>query len=82
MREMTVKAGQKCTAIRRIIVPDAHGGAVIEAISERLAQTVIGDPRDENVRMGALASLAQTRRRGGEGGADRAGSAQVFGPRA
>lgn len=58
-REMTAKAGQKCTAIRRIIVPDAHRKAAIEAISERLAKTVIGDPRNEATRMGALASLAQ-----------------------
>jgi len=58
-REMTAKAGQKCTAIRRVIVPDAHRDAVIEAISERLAKTVVGDPRDDKTRMGALASLAQ-----------------------
>jgi oxepin-CoA hydrolase / 3-oxo-5,6-dehydrosuberyl-CoA semialdehyde dehydrogenase len=58
-REVTAKAGQKCTAIRRVIVPDAHRDAVIEAISERLAKTVIGNPRDEATRMGALASLAQ-----------------------
>ena len=58
-REMTVKAGQKCTAIRRIIVPDKHREAVIAAVSDRLAATAIGDPRDEATRMGALASLAQ-----------------------
>jgi oxepin-CoA hydrolase/3-oxo-5,6-dehydrosuberyl-CoA semialdehyde dehydrogenase len=58
-REMTAKAGQKCTAIRRIIVPQQHREAVIDAISERLARTVIGDPRNEATRMGALASLAQ-----------------------
>ncbi|MFN3764850.1 MAG: phenylacetic acid degradation bifunctional protein PaaZ [Aliihoeflea sp.] len=58
-REMTAKAGQKCTAIRRIIVPDAHRQAVIEALSDRLARTTIGNPRDEATRMGALASLAQ-----------------------
>ncbi|MVA97080.1 phenylacetic acid degradation bifunctional protein PaaZ [Nitratireductor sp. CAU 1489] len=60
-REMTAKAGQKCTAIRRILVPADHREAVIEAISERLAKTVIGDPRVEATRMGALASLAQRR---------------------
>ncbi|MEP2461611.1 MAG: phenylacetic acid degradation bifunctional protein PaaZ, partial [Nitratireductor sp.] len=60
-REMTAKAGQKCTAIRRILVPADHREAVIEAISERLAKTVIGDPRAEATRMGALASLAQRR---------------------
>jgi oxepin-CoA hydrolase/3-oxo-5,6-dehydrosuberyl-CoA semialdehyde dehydrogenase len=58
-REMTAKAGQKCTAIRRIIVPSAYRDAVIEALSDRLAKTIIGDPRDEKTRMGALASLAQ-----------------------
>lgn len=58
-REMTAKAGQKCTAIRRVIVPEATRAAVIEALSDRLAKTVIGSPRDEATRMGALASLAQ-----------------------
>ncbi|TKT80198.1 phenylacetic acid degradation bifunctional protein PaaZ [Aquamicrobium sp. LC103] len=58
-REMTAKAGQKCTAIRRILVAGTHRDAVIEALSERLAKTVIGNPRDEATRMGALASLAQ-----------------------
>ncbi|MGQ2908687.1 MAG: phenylacetic acid degradation bifunctional protein PaaZ [Aliihoeflea sp.] len=58
-REMTAKAGQKCTAIRRIIVPDNRRAAVIDALSERLAKTTIGNPRDEATRMGALASLAQ-----------------------
>ena len=60
-REMTVKAGQKCTAIRRIIVPRAQEGAVIDALSARLARTTIGDPRREDVRMGALVSQAQKR---------------------
>jgi oxepin-CoA hydrolase/3-oxo-5,6-dehydrosuberyl-CoA semialdehyde dehydrogenase len=58
-REMTAKAGQKCTAIRRILVPAEHRDAVIEALSDRLAKTLVGDPRDEKTRMGALASLAQ-----------------------
>ena len=57
--EMTVKAGQKCTAIRRAIVPEALADAVIEAISGRLAKVVVGNPADESVRMGALASLGQ-----------------------
>ncbi|MFC7401785.1 phenylacetic acid degradation bifunctional protein PaaZ [Citricoccus sp. GCM10030269] len=58
--EMTVKAGQKCTAIRRTIVPDSQRDAVARAISDRLAQrVVIGDPRAEGVTMGALASLEQ-----------------------
>jgi oxepin-CoA hydrolase / 3-oxo-5,6-dehydrosuberyl-CoA semialdehyde dehydrogenase len=58
-REMTAKAGQKCTAIRRIIAPEAQVPALIEALSARLAKTVIGDPRAEGVRMGALVSNAQ-----------------------
>lgn len=58
-REMTTKAGQKCTAIRRIMVPEDQVDAVIEAISARLAKTTIGDPRDSKVRMGALVSMGQ-----------------------
>jgi len=57
--EMTVKAGQKCTAIRRTIVPAALADAVIEAVSARLAGITVGNPADESVRMGPLASLAQ-----------------------
>ncbi len=55
-REMTVKAGQKCTAIRRIIVPKAHEAAVIEALSAKLAKTAVGLPDDEATRMSALVS--------------------------
>lgn len=58
-REMTVKSGQKCTAIRRIFVPEALYGAVAEAISARLAKTTVGNPRNESVRMGALVSRTQ-----------------------
>jgi oxepin-CoA hydrolase / 3-oxo-5,6-dehydrosuberyl-CoA semialdehyde dehydrogenase len=58
-REMTVKAGQKCTAIRRAIVPRARVEAVAEALKARLAKTVVGDPAVEGVKMGALASHAQ-----------------------
>ncbi len=58
-REMTVKAGQKCTAIRRTIVPAGMEADVVSALKERLARTVIGDPRAEGVRMGPLASKAQ-----------------------
>jgi oxepin-CoA hydrolase / 3-oxo-5,6-dehydrosuberyl-CoA semialdehyde dehydrogenase len=57
--EMTVKAGQKCTAIRRAFVPAQHLDAVVEAASARLARTTIGNPAAEGVRMGALASLEQ-----------------------
>ncbi|KQW40688.1 phenylacetic acid degradation bifunctional protein PaaZ [Rhizobacter sp. Root404] len=58
-REMTVKAGQKCTAIRRAIVPRAQLDAVAAKLSARLKKMVIGDPSREDVRMGALASRAQ-----------------------
>jgi oxepin-CoA hydrolase/3-oxo-5,6-dehydrosuberyl-CoA semialdehyde dehydrogenase len=57
--EMTVKAGQKCTAIRRAFVPAGQLDAVTEAVRERLARVEVGNPRDESVRMGALASLEQ-----------------------
>lgn len=57
--EMTVKAGQKCTAIRRAFVPRAHVDAVVEAVTARLASVVVGAPGAEGVGMGALASLDQ-----------------------
>ena len=59
VREMTVKAGQKCTAIRRAIVPRKHLDAVAEKIKARLAKVVVGDPSVEGVKMGALASKSQ-----------------------
>lgn len=59
VREMTVKCGQKCTAIRRAIVPNALMEAVSVAISEKLDKMVIGDPANDQVKMGALASLDQ-----------------------
>jgi len=57
--EMTVKAGQKCTAIRRALVPVAVAGQVTEAVRDRLATVVVGSPAEKNVLMGALASLEQ-----------------------
>jgi oxepin-CoA hydrolase/3-oxo-5,6-dehydrosuberyl-CoA semialdehyde dehydrogenase len=57
--EMTVKAGQKCTAIRRAFVPEAQADAVVEAVRERLARVVVGNPADPEVTMGALAGLEQ-----------------------
>ena len=60
-REMTVKAGQKCTAIRRAIVPRRHLGAVTQRLKARLAKIVVGDPSLEGVTMGALASHEQQR---------------------
>ncbi len=59
VREMTVKAGQKCTAIRRAIVPRVQIDAVAERVRERLARLVVGDPAVEGVKMGPLASHAQ-----------------------
>jgi 3,4-dehydroadipyl-CoA semialdehyde dehydrogenase len=58
-REMTQKSGQKCTAIRRVLVPEALYASAAEAISARLAKTTVGNPRNESVRMGALVSRAQ-----------------------
>ena len=60
-REMTTKAGQKCTAIRRAIVPRQHIDAVATKLRARLAKIVTGDPSRDDVRMGALASHAQFR---------------------
>jgi len=59
VNEMTVKAGQKCTAIRRAMAPAEHLDAVEAAIRDRLAKTTVGDPRQKESRMGALVSLAQ-----------------------
>jgi oxepin-CoA hydrolase/3-oxo-5,6-dehydrosuberyl-CoA semialdehyde dehydrogenase len=58
-REMTVKAGQKCTAIRRTLVPASMVDAVAKALSKRLAGVKVGDPTIEGVRMGPLAGRAQ-----------------------
>jgi oxepin-CoA hydrolase/3-oxo-5,6-dehydrosuberyl-CoA semialdehyde dehydrogenase len=57
--EMTVKAGQKCTAIRRAFVPEGLLGQVADAIAERLAGVTVGNPANPAVGMGALASLQQ-----------------------
>ena len=57
--EMTVKAGQKCTAIRRAMAPAEYLDDVQSALSQRLAGTKVGDPRAEDTRMGALVSIAQ-----------------------
>lgn len=58
-REMTTKAGQKCTAIRRTFVPAAVIGEVEEALKARLGKVVVGDPGADGVTMGALASMRQ-----------------------
>ncbi|MFT4925363.1 MAG: oxepin-CoA hydrolase/3-oxo-5,6-dehydrosuberyl-CoA semialdehyde dehydrogenase [Phenylobacterium sp.] len=57
--EMTTKAGQKCTAIRRIFVPGNMSEPVIEALKARLLKTVVGDPSQKGVRMGALVGKSQ-----------------------
>jgi oxepin-CoA hydrolase / 3-oxo-5,6-dehydrosuberyl-CoA semialdehyde dehydrogenase len=59
VREMTVKAGQKCTAIRKALVPAASAGAVVAAVQDALQAIVVGDPRAEGVRMGPLVSQEQ-----------------------
>lgn len=58
-REITTKAGQKCTAVRRILVPEKMVEDVQIALGKRLAQVIIGDPQKEGIRMGALAGKAQ-----------------------
>ncbi|KIZ38104.1 MULTISPECIES: phenylacetic acid degradation bifunctional protein PaaZ [Rhodopseudomonas] len=59
VREMTVKAGQKCTAIRRILVPRALEGQVITALQAKLAEVKLGDPRRDDHAMGPLVSRGQ-----------------------
>ena len=78
-REMTVKAGQKCTAIRRIIVPAGRVDAVITALRARLATVTVGDPAVEGVRMGPLVGNAQRTDVWEALAAIRAGAELVFG---
>src|SRR5262247_1563443 len=59
VREMTVKAGQKCTAIRRIFVPAAAADAVADALAEKLKGTKVGDPRLPDTRMGPVVTRGQ-----------------------
>lgn len=79
VREMTTKAGQKCTAIRRTIVPEGMQEDVIKALGARLGKTVIGDPAVEGVRMGPLASRGQVRDVGAATERIRAAAEVVFG---
>lgn len=58
-KEMTVKAGQKCTAIRRAIVPEKYVDDVRKALTEQLQKTTVGDPNIDGTRMGALAGQEQ-----------------------
>jgi oxepin-CoA hydrolase/3-oxo-5,6-dehydrosuberyl-CoA semialdehyde dehydrogenase len=61
-KEMTIKAGQKCTAVRRIIVPEGQLEAVQAAVAQRLVGVRVGDPAQEGVRMGPLATTLQAER--------------------
>ncbi len=78
-REMTGKAGQKCTAIRRTIVPAGMEADVVNALRGRLEKTTIGDPRVEGVRMGPLASKGQVRDVGANASRIRSATELVFG---
>lgn len=79
VKEMTVKAGQKCTAIRRTLVPAGMEEDVVRALRARLERMVIGDPAVEGVRMGPLASRAQVRDVGAAAARIRAAAELVFG---
>jgi 3,4-dehydroadipyl-CoA semialdehyde dehydrogenase len=59
LRDMTQKAGQKCTAIRRILVPEALSEGFRDDLADRLAAVVVGNPLAEGVRMGPLATSGQ-----------------------
>jgi len=59
VRELTIKSGQKCTAIRRILVPESSYEAAGKAIADKLQSITVGDPRNESVRMGSLVSAQQ-----------------------
>ncbi len=59
VREMTSKTGQKCTAIRRVLVPAEHAGATTDAIAAALAKIVVGDPANASVNMGPVVNMAQ-----------------------
>ena len=79
VREMTTKAGQKCTAVRRTLVPAGMEEAVVAALTARLAKTTVGDPAVEGVRMGPLASRGQVRDVGAAAARLRAAGEVVFG---
>jgi 3,4-dehydroadipyl-CoA semialdehyde dehydrogenase len=59
VREMTIKSGQKCTAIRRVLVPESAYDTVATALTAKLARVSVGNPRNAEVRMGSLVSRAQ-----------------------
>jgi oxepin-CoA hydrolase/3-oxo-5,6-dehydrosuberyl-CoA semialdehyde dehydrogenase len=78
-KEMTVKAGQKCTAIRRTIVPERVAEDAVRAVSKRLASATLGDPSVDGVRMGPLAGRAQVSEVGGSAERIAASCERVFG---
>ncbi|HEY7566078.1 MAG TPA: phenylacetic acid degradation bifunctional protein PaaZ [Gemmatimonadaceae bacterium] len=78
-REMTTKAGQKCTAIRRTIVPDAVMQDVLTALKKRLGDVKVGDPAIEGVKMGPLAGRSQVREVASSVESLRNGAEVVFG---
>jgi oxepin-CoA hydrolase/3-oxo-5,6-dehydrosuberyl-CoA semialdehyde dehydrogenase len=78
-KEMTVKAGQKCTAIRRTIVPEGMTEDVVKALSKRLAGATLGDPSVDGVRMGPLAGRAQVGEVGGSAALIAASCERVYG---
>jgi oxepin-CoA hydrolase / 3-oxo-5,6-dehydrosuberyl-CoA semialdehyde dehydrogenase len=78
-KEMTVKAGQKCTAIRRTLVPHSLVEAVSTALAKRLAGVKVGNPAVEGVRMGPLAGNAQVREVGANAERLRAATELVYG---
>lgn len=59
VREITVKAGQKCTAIRRVLVPEQHSEALIKIVADKLTSINVGDPAINETRMGPLVSMSQ-----------------------
>ena len=78
-KEMTVKAGQKCTAIRRTMVPEGMTEDVVRALSKRLAGATLGDPSVDGVRMGPLAGRAQVGEVGGSAALIAASCERVYG---
>jgi oxepin-CoA hydrolase/3-oxo-5,6-dehydrosuberyl-CoA semialdehyde dehydrogenase len=78
VKEITVKCGQKCTAIRRVMVPEQLMEDVQIAIGQRLEKTTIGDPRVEGVRMGALAGRSQMNDVKEKGGGSAQGQQSCF----
>jgi oxepin-CoA hydrolase/3-oxo-5,6-dehydrosuberyl-CoA semialdehyde dehydrogenase len=78
-KEMTVKAGQKCTAIRRTMVPEGMTEDVVRALSKRLAGATLGDPSVDGVRMGPLAGRAQVGEVGGSAALIGASCERVYG---